>query len=79
MIEIKSNEAKIKFSEILRHVEDGEHYLITRHGKGIAQILPLSTQKGRSLREAITAMKAFRKIKKPKGMSLKAMIRKGRR
>ena len=59
MINIKSNEAKAKFSEILRRVEAGECYS--------------------AFVEAVAAMKAFKKVKKPEGMSIKAMIQKDRR
>jgi len=38
--EIGAFEAKTKFSEILRKVELGEHFTVTRRGKIVAEINP---------------------------------------
>ena len=40
MKQIKSSDAKARFSELLDEVERGETISITRHGKVIAHILP---------------------------------------
>jgi prevent-host-death family protein len=40
MKQIKSSDAKARFSELLDEVEHGETISITRHGKIIAHILP---------------------------------------
>lgn len=42
MREIAMHEAKAKLSEILVKIENGEHYLITKHGKPVAQLTPIS-------------------------------------
>jgi len=55
-MELSVAEAKNRFSELLRAVEDGEEIVITRHGKPIAQVVRplrrrrrvrLGTMKGR--------------------------------
>ncbi len=43
-------EAKAKFSEILRLVREGKTVYITYHGRTVAEIRPLSTREGRSVR-----------------------------
>jgi prevent-host-death family protein len=40
MKQIRSSDAKARFSELLDEVEQGETISITRHGKLIAHILP---------------------------------------
>ena len=40
MREIQCTEAKARFAEVLRNVEDGETIAITRHGKTIAHLVP---------------------------------------
>jgi prevent-host-death family protein len=40
MMEINIDEAKNRFAELIRAVEDGQSVVITRHGKPIAQIGP---------------------------------------
>lgn len=37
---IQSTEAKARFAELLRIVEQGETVVITRHGRVVAQIIP---------------------------------------
>jgi antitoxin (DNA-binding transcriptional repressor) of toxin-antitoxin stability system len=36
--EIGAFEAKTHFSDLLRRVEQGEHFIITRHGRPVAEI-----------------------------------------
>ena len=42
-MEIGTAEAKNRFTELLRIVEDGEQVVITRHGRPVAQITPPPT------------------------------------
>ena len=39
--EIAAFDAKTRLSELLRHVEQGEQYVITRHGRPVARLLPV--------------------------------------
>jgi prevent-host-death family protein len=39
-MEVSTAEAKNRFSELIRFVEDGEQVIITRHGRPVAQIAP---------------------------------------
>jgi prevent-host-death family protein len=39
-MEIGTAEAKNRFTELIRFVEDGEQVVITRHGRPVAQITP---------------------------------------
>ncbi len=40
MREIQSTDAKRRFAEILRGVERGEAFVITRHGRVVAHLIP---------------------------------------
>ena len=40
MSTIGAYEAQTKFSELLERVEKGEHFVITRHGKVVAELRP---------------------------------------
>jgi prevent-host-death family protein len=42
-MEIGTAEAKNRFTELIRFVEDGEQVVITRHGHPVAQITPPPT------------------------------------
>jgi prevent-host-death family protein len=61
MKQIKSSEAKAKFSELLDLVEQGETIAITRHGKVIAQIAPADDRRPADVVKAIEELKELRK------------------
>ena len=63
MTEIGSFEAKNKFSELLDRVERGEHVVITRRGKPVAELVPVAlaeAQRARS-RQAMRHIRAMAK------------------
>jgi len=43
---ISAAEANRKFSHILRKVREGNRYVVTSHGKTVAQIIPADRQEG---------------------------------
>lgn len=60
MQEIGTFEAKNKFAEILRRVEAGEIFCITRHGKPIAQISAPHTPPTKQAQEAFSKLRELR-------------------
>lgn len=79
MIEIKSNEVKAKFSEVIRRVAAGEHYLVTRHGEVVAEIIPYQKPSKRDINQVVSDLLAFKKVAPPENMTIKKMIEAGRR
>ena len=61
MRSIQAADAKARLSSLLDEVERGETLIITRHGKPIARIVPEGDGARAQRREAIEAIKAFRK------------------
>ncbi len=53
-------EAKTHFSALLEKVERGEQIIITKHGRAVAQLLPMGIHKTQ-VREAIQSIKEFQK------------------
>ena len=51
MQEIQSTQAKTRFAELLRSVEHGEAFAITRHGRVVAHLIP-ARERERSERDA---------------------------
>lgn len=50
---VTASEANRNFSEVLRKVEHGESIAVTRHGRTVARIVPVTTQDAeRDLRAA---------------------------
>ncbi|HAF70627.1 MAG: Prevent-host-death family protein [Acetothermia bacterium 64_32] len=77
MEEIGAYEAKAQFSELLRRVEKGERFVITRHGVPVAVLGPVSPRH-RDVREVIRALKEFRKKHTLGGLKIKDLIEEGR-
>jgi prevent-host-death family protein len=70
-------EAKQKLSELVERAGKGERIGITRRGKLTAVIIP--PQPERSLKESFDEIeKVRRKIRLPKGVTIKSMIEEGR-
>ena len=40
---VSAADANRKFSEILRHVREGQRYVVTSHGRPVARIVPVSS------------------------------------
>jgi prevent-host-death family protein len=58
---IGASEAKAKLLGILDDVERGETFVITRHGKPIARIVPDEDENQRKRREAMDRLDSLRK------------------
>ena len=70
-------EAKTRLPSLLDEVEEGETIVITRHGKPVARLTPMSEPKP-SVDEVIARLKQFPKAKLPEGMTIKDLINEGR-
>jgi prevent-host-death family protein len=58
---IRSSDAKARFSELLDQVEHGETIVITRHGRAIARLVPEADSRQAEIDRAIESIKALRK------------------
>jgi prevent-host-death family protein len=59
MSTIGAYEAKTKFSELLERVEGGEHVTITRHGKPVAELVPIRKRDVARAREGFAQLRAL--------------------
>jgi len=71
-------EAKTHLAEILDRVEQGESLTITRHGKPVAQLVPVAAPQKRSRMEAIRELREFGKGHRLDGLSTRDLIDEGR-
>jgi prevent-host-death family protein len=77
---VGSFEAKTHLSQLLERVANGEEFLITRHGKPVARLMPpMAARTAPDVRDAVEAMKQFRKGRKLSVLSIREMIEEGRR
>lgn len=73
-------EAKNERSELLDLVEDGMTIVLTRHGTPIARLIPFEDAHDRKkVREAIAELRLLRKGTKLRGLSLRDLLREGRK
>ncbi len=69
-------DAKTRLPELLAEVEGGASFVITRHGKPIARLLPIQPPSaGEGAVEALLAARAGRRLGEP----TRALIEEGRR
>ncbi|MEM3433967.1 MAG: type II toxin-antitoxin system prevent-host-death family antitoxin [Candidatus Methanomethyliaceae archaeon] len=76
MPEIGAYEAKAKFSELLRRVQRGERFVITKHGVPVAMLQPVSQR--RDIQELIRNIEEFACKQTLGGIRVKDLIEEGR-
>ena len=74
MLQVQTTEAKAKFAQILRTVEQGETVVITRHGKKIARIIPDEDAEIAERKAAVERLKELRKSWEPTGMTREEIL-----
>ena len=77
--EIGAFDAKTRLSEILRKVEQGERFTITKRGKAIANLVPSEQRDQRRVKEAVEALRNFPRITGVSGDEVLRWIREGRK
>ena len=76
---VDAYEAKTHLSDILDSVESGEIVTITRRGVPIARIIPVRETVETDLNQAVKEVQEIRETVSPYQISIKEMIREGRR
>lgn len=79
MKSIGAYEAKTHLPRLLARVAKGERITITRHGVPVAMLVPTTEPRAASAREAIQALRAFRRGRRLAGLKLRDLIEEGRR
>ena len=79
MAEIGAFEAKTHLPRLLKRVQAGERFVITRHNRPVAESIPFRTRDAGKIWTAIDELKAFQKIHELGGPTVRQMIEEGRR
>ena len=79
MSEIGAFEAKTHLPRLLKRVQAGERFVITRHNRPVAELIPFRTHDAGKIRAAIDDLKAFQETHDLRGLSVRQMIEEGRR
>jgi len=76
--EIGAYEAKTHLPALLKRVERGEQFIITKHGRAIARLVPIGRSGPDRRREAVERLMEFSKGR-VLGVPVKQLIEEGRR
>ncbi len=79
MTQIGAFEAKTHLPRLLRRVQAGERFVITRHGLPVAELIPFRSTDADKVQAAIADLKAFQATHSLGGLSIRDMIEEGRR
>lgn len=79
MAEVSAYEAKTHFSQLLARAEKGERIVITKHGRAVAELVPLGRPQARSFDEVLRSVAEIRKGNRLEGISIRELIDEGRR
>lgn len=77
MSEIGAYEAKTHLPKLLERVEKGERFVITRHGRPVAELTPVADRDATGIRLAIAELRSVRKSFARRGVRLKDVLRPG--
>ena len=72
-------EAKTHLTQLMDRVSKGEKVTITKHGVPVAILQPADSSKAEPVREVIEQLKHFRSGRLLDGLSIRDMIKEGRR
>ena len=78
MSRIGAFEAKTHLPRLLRRVQAGERFVITRHDRPVAELIPFRTRDTTGIQAAIADLKDFRRTHRLDGLSVREMIEEGR-
>jgi len=78
MAEIGAYDAKTHLPRLLERVEKGERFVITRHGKPVAELVPVATRDTAAIARAISEIRAVRGRLARRGVRLRDVVGKGK-
>lgn len=77
MPEIGAYDAKTHLSKLLEQVEKGQRFVITKHGRPVAELIPVVRPDAERARKAIDALRGLRRRLERRGVSLRSLLAKG--
>ena len=79
MVEIGVFEAKTCLPQLLQRVEAGERFVITRHRRPVAELIPFMPRNPGKVQSAIDALKEFQKTHSLDGLSVRRIVEEARK
>ncbi len=79
MPDIGAYKAKTHLPKLLARVERGERFVITKHGRPVAELVPVGRRDAAAVQKAVEDLRAFRRTLKKRGVRLSDLLGKGQR
>lgn len=79
MSEIGAFEAKTRLPQLLQRVEAGERFVITRHGRPVAELVPFRLRDCGRVQNAIDALKKFQRTHSLEGIPVRRLVKDARK
>lgn len=79
MPRVSASDAKTHLPRLLRRVQEGERFVITKHNRPVAELIPFREGDTARIRAAIDRLAAFQKTRSLQGLSVRELIEDGRR
>ncbi len=79
MSEIGAFEAKTHLPKLLQRVEAGERFIITRHSRPVAELIPFRQHDSAKVQSAINSLRAFQETHSLGGLSVRKIVEDARR
>ena len=79
MSEIGAFEAKTHLPQLLQRVQAGERFVITKHNRPVAELIPFRPRDTAKVRSAIDDLKAFQETHSLGGLSVRRLVEEARR
>lgn len=77
--EIGAFEAKTRLPQLLQRVEAGERFVITKHSRPVAELVPFRPRDPVKVRSAIDTLKEFQRTHSLDGLSVRRIVEEARR
>jgi prevent-host-death family protein len=79
MPEIGAYDAKTHLPKLLERVRRGERFVITKHGRPVAELGPVTVRDPASIRNALERLRRGREALARRGLRVSKLLRKGER
>lgn len=77
MPELGAYEAKTHLSKLLDRVEKGERFVITKHGRPVAELVPVGFTDPESVKQAIENLRLLKTKLRERDVRLRDLLEKG--
>jgi len=79
MPEIGAYEAKTHLPKLLERIQKGERFTITRHGRPVAELVPVTRKDPETIRQTIRSIHAYRETLRKRGSTPNAFSKRTKR